>query len=285
MIGGLAIQRRLDAAARLTWRRIHLEAPTGFRLREDTFTDTNLLSLTACSAVKIVRVNQVHEARLGADFQWWLHLPAGGYIPMWFQAKRIGVRAPRRGLQQTVGRSSQRQIDTLISQAHRKRALPYYCFYWAWPYSTIPKSKEIRVLASHARVCPKPDQTYGCSVVPAIQVRALLDTVGPGSLQWNDLAALSVPWSCLWSHIPLGGSSADVAARLARAALGSAADPSQGIAKNESANDYLHESLPAGLAAAFEMSSLGHSGEPFKIQTVEGLPSRQVLMELAALGR
>jgi hypothetical protein len=198
----------MNAHAARTWRLLVAGDSRGIRLREDTITETNLLSLDLNHPyLHVHRFNQSEEKASGGDWQWYIGSDRAGWFGLRIQAKRMDDRSYKM-LDHPGELEDEYQFDTLIRSADDDRrrtglkTFPYYVFFNGWsdgwpsgaPWNICPN----RVGAgncSHADVLD-----FGCAASPARAVRAIYLALGRHRKRVEPHLALSMPWSWLFGQ-------------------------------------------------------------------------------------
>jgi hypothetical protein len=155
---------------------------------EETITDTVLLDLATPnpSEIKIFPFNKRREGETGADWEWCFYdRSTSMFQPMLVQAKLLDDKDVEYShIDRAIGSTGVRQIDRLISTAHRRRIPAIYAFYnHLNDPSRIP-----------AQVCGSFDcaECWGCSVALAHAVKAALP-----AKDFDTLKSHCKPWVCL----------------------------------------------------------------------------------------
>lgn len=168
----------MDDLSRTTWDTLTEAAALGVPHNEVTTTETNLLQLArfarrpapGCS-LRVRPINQNEETLIGADFEFWLTLPDGGYRGFSIQAKRA-TQSSRPAYKHVDHRTQagEKQYDVLLAHAAEYETIPLHVFY-------------------NGQFCAGagfPDlpavQMYGCAVVHTAVVKGLGDDRGPRPL-------------------------------------------------------------------------------------------------------
>ncbi len=175
-----------------TWRLILKGRNVNFQLKEETFTDLNMLELKVQHRgqikTKIFTKNQ--EGRIGADWEWWFKGLNGNYIGFRVQAKIINIQTDQFE-HLHYQKNNDYQCEKLITNALNANVplIPLYCLFIQtdnttlinvnnWPCGTTPFLKEL----------------YGCSLISAFSIRQLR---ARNLKHLNDLKANIKPWHCL----------------------------------------------------------------------------------------
>lgn len=175
-----------------TWHNIASAWQVGLLHSEETITETNLFYLQRRHPwnIRIRAFHRRREARTGADWEWWIG-GRGSWFGMRVQAKKMSYPRPEFRSLQTYGprRSSNRQIDILIREAHRDRLNAAYVFYVSSP---LGRSQWLQTLRRPCPFAPFP----GCLIADACAVKAT------NSCRLKELARISLPWNCLVCPCP-----------------------------------------------------------------------------------
>lgn len=186
----------LDLAKR-TWNDLGYAAQAGHSLAEESITDYLLLDLKrrAPTRVSVRKFSRREEGRTtGADWEWWFVQGSRGF-GMRVQAKRLNTVSQRYDtLDHVVRRTRQRQVNLLIrdAQAASPPLYPLYFFYNHVPAMSLGPPT---FLTLHP-ACSLLPQAMGCSIADAYRIRSLLSSKIKRT-DFNTVAALSLPWSCL----------------------------------------------------------------------------------------
>jgi hypothetical protein len=158
-------------------------------LGEDSITDYRLLQLKRMcpDEINVIKFNkQKQEPRTGADWEWWFG-SGNEWFSMRVQAKRINIdKLEYEHLDYTIGKSSDLQVDRLISDAKSRDLYPMYCFYnyWPsryssrWPCGTFAQKTEL----------------WGASISDAVKIQ---DKVKSKAKRLQDIEPISFPLMCL----------------------------------------------------------------------------------------
>lgn len=146
-----------------TWTIISDAKSVGFQLKEDTFTDLNLLhlKLNHSSEIAIKTFSTRREGTNGSDWEWWFQGASGHWIGFRVQAKIIntGTSEYKKLHYQSPG-TGVYQCDKLIRRALSapEPMVPIYCLY-----------------TFHEDLSLSPDNLFGCSIISAFAVKNLRD--------------------------------------------------------------------------------------------------------------
>lgn len=149
-----------------TWDKIEASRTVNFQLKEETFTDINMLEL------KIKHPNQVishvftkkEEGINGADWEWWLKGFSGKWIGFRVQAKILNIYSNKfEELNYKTRNNKRYQCDKLIENAANSKVptIPLYCF-----YLQIENCQH-----GNPNLCIS--AKYGCSLALALNVQSL----------------------------------------------------------------------------------------------------------------
>lgn len=174
-----------------TWDEIGASRQVNHQLREDTFTDLNMLALKLRhhDQVKTRVYNNREEGRNGADWEWWFAGLNGLWIGFRVQAKIINNFSHEFEHLHYQNRNNVYQCDRLIQSALANPIprIPLYCLYLQtnngaylnnWPCPTYPQIKDL----------------FGCSLVSAFTIRQLR---AGNHNHLTDLQNHIRPWHCL----------------------------------------------------------------------------------------
>lgn len=175
-----------------TWDKIQESRIVNFQLKEETFTDINMLDLKLkhSGQIKTKVFTKREEGKNGADWEWWFQGRSGNWIGFRVQAKIINLLSNEfEHLHYQNPRTHIYQCDKLIQNAlsHSTPKIPLYCFFIQtenqdylnkWTCGTFPKDKKL----------------YGCSLTSAFEVLKLRPT---DSKHIIDLENSLKPWHCL----------------------------------------------------------------------------------------
>ena len=175
-----------------TWDHIHRSRQINFQLKEETFTDLNMLEIKIrhSSGVKTQVFTKPQEGINGADWEWWFRGLTGTWIGFRVQAKVINLHTNEfKHLHYQSQTTQIYQCDKLIQNALTRNSpkIPLYCFYINtdnnnylnnWSCHTVAQIKDY----------------YGCSLTSAFKVRQLRAS---NSKHLTDLQSHLKPWHCL----------------------------------------------------------------------------------------
>lgn len=164
-----------------TWEKLDISKSLGFQLKEETFTDLNLLGLKRKHPTEIhTRVFNKHEEGInGADWEWWL-TDGTDWYGFRVQAKIINIKTDRFEHLHYQGKASIPQCKKLIEQASPKGGLPRFPLYCLYLSTEVLDSK---ILKSNL-------EFYGCSLISAFDVLNLR----PDTDHIKSLQRFIVPW-------------------------------------------------------------------------------------------
>jgi hypothetical protein len=193
---------QMDELARSTWRRLEESQAQRMPLGENTLTDINLLDLKTLVSkaglpLRIVPITQNAEARIGADFEFWLRLETGEYFGYSIQAKKVvkGLKHLTYPQLKEPGFPPDRfQYDTLLDHAVSYGTIAVHVFYNGWQLTRAALHQE------------KPDPgVYGCAAVCTIDMKRLREAGGKRNCnKATRFAEVSMPWSDLFRVPPTG---------------------------------------------------------------------------------
>jgi hypothetical protein len=203
-----------------TWHRIQEGRALRYPLGEETLTDLLLRDLLRLHLpdITIKAFTKKAEGKNGADWEWWFQGYTGNWLGLRVQAKVIAHDADEfkhLHYYKNKGTPPQRkyQCDKLITNAaasHKWPCVPVYCLYSYWTAThTVPMG--------YCCWGPRPSaSSFGCSVVPATDVRALraADSTGRDLRSTlSDTLQYSLPLACLVC-CPFGPGTESVAERM-----------------------------------------------------------------------
>ncbi|WP_282780692.1 DUF6615 family protein [Nocardia sp. CC201C] len=121
----------MDYLAVDTWRRLEHGQPRGLAPSEESITDYLLFELNQqFPQVLVHKPSKREEARVGADWEWWIGADTR-WLCLRVQAKKFFGRNYRH-LGHRIGNTGIRQIDLLIAGCDQRGYLPYHVFYNGW---------------------------------------------------------------------------------------------------------------------------------------------------------
>ncbi|MEO3402828.1 DUF6615 family protein [Mucilaginibacter sp. CAU 1740] len=168
-----------------TFRLISHSRAVAYQLKEESFTDFNLIRLKIMhpDEVKIKAFTRIEEGVTGADWEWWLGDQYNRWIGFRVQAKIIAAEADEFKHLHYKGKASIPQCEKLILQAAANPTypcIPLYCLYLTRsPGAGLPGSDV---------------PLYGCSLLSAFKVRGHRAAGETRlSILWPDLK----PWHTL----------------------------------------------------------------------------------------
>lgn len=155
--------------AQKTWAIINDSRNVQFQLKEETFTDLNMLALKKHHpnevSIKVFTKNM--EGEVGADWEWWFHLNRTNWIGYRVQAKIINIHSNEFEHLHYKSKGTY-QCDKLIANALKatQKTIPLYCFYLHSETPFTPGRKNC--------ICYKHiSELYGCSLTSAFSVKTL----------------------------------------------------------------------------------------------------------------
>lgn len=175
-----------------TWNSIDKSRQVSFQLKEETFTDINMLAIKTrhSGQVRTKVFTKRQEGNNGADWEWWFRGLTGNWIGFRVQAKIINLQSDQfEHLHYQNPGTHIYQCDKLIQKALTRQhpKIPLFCFFIQtdnaahlnnWTCQTVPYAKDF----------------YGCSLTSAFTVKQLRATNGK---HITDLQANIKPWHCL----------------------------------------------------------------------------------------
>jgi hypothetical protein len=203
-----------------TWHRIQEGRALRYPLGEETLTDLLLRDLLRLHLpdITIEAFTKKAEGKNGADWEWWFQGFTGNWLGLRVQAKVIAHDADEfkhLHYYKQKGTPPQRnyQCDKLINKAAANPqwpCVPVYCLYSYWTAAyTVPTGYCCWGLRPGA-------SSFGCSIVPATDVRALraADSTGRDFRSLvTDTLDYSLPLACLVC-CPFGPGTESVAERM-----------------------------------------------------------------------
>lgn len=172
-----------------TWDKIKESRDVGFQLKEETFTDINMLSIKKKHQSEVItKVFTKHEEGLnGADWEWWFRY-ANQWIGFRVQAKILNIHTDEFEHLHYQSPPNNFQCDKLIKTALTNTPrIPLYCLYLQtndqnrlchWPYYPFQD------------IC----EMWGCSLISAFDVRKLRSNQ---QKSLHDIEKFLIPWHCL----------------------------------------------------------------------------------------
>jgi len=174
--------------AHATWNKIDDSKRVDYQLKEETFTDINLLELKLQHPAEIItyEFNKRQEGQNGADWEWWF-TDGTKWVGFRVQAKIINIYSDEFEHLHYQNGTSAPQSEKLILQAEDKGVMPrtpVYCL-----FMSTEKLDETTITA--------PLKTFGCSLMSAYRVRGLRT----GKIRHvSKLQPYLVPWHELVCH-------------------------------------------------------------------------------------
>lgn len=175
-----------------TWKTIAESRRANFQLKEETFTDINMLELKLrhSGQVKTTVFSKPAEGKNGADWEWWFNFNNNQWIGFRVQAKILNIGSEEfEHLHYQTPATGIYQCDKLIQNALTKRhpKIPLYCFYLQtdnparlanWSCGSFASTKEL----------------WGCSLLSAFEVKRLRAS---NHKHLCHVENLMKPWHCL----------------------------------------------------------------------------------------
>jgi hypothetical protein len=175
-----------------TWDKILDSRQASFQLKEETFTDLNVLALKTRHSLEVQTkvFTKRKEAITGADWEWWFRGVTNRWIGFRIQAKTLNiVTGDFDHLHYQTPSTKTYQCDKLITNAlsGRTPSIPLYCFYIQtndsallsrWRCGSMPYMKDL----------------YGCSLTSAFTVKKLRTK---SVRHITDIQDYLKPWHCL----------------------------------------------------------------------------------------
>lgn len=175
-----------------TWDKIAESRQANFQLKEETFTDINMLELKLRHPrqVKTTVFSKPAEGKNGADWEWWFNINGGHWIGFRVQAKILNINSEEfEHLHYQNQRTGIYQCDKLIQNAltrtHPK--IPLYCFY-------LQTDNPVRLNNWNCGSSTSTRDLWGCSLMSAFEVKRLRAT---NRIHLSDVENLMKPWHCL----------------------------------------------------------------------------------------
>lgn len=175
-----------------TWDKIAVSRLANFQLKEETFTDINMLELKLrhSTQVRTKVFSKPEEGKNGADWEWWFHLNGGNWIGFRVQAKILNINSEEfEHLHYQTPSTGDYQCDKLIKNAltitHPK--IPLYCFY-------LQTDKPDRLTNWTCLSFTSTRDLWGCSLISAFTVKHLRIA---NQRHLRDVENQMKPWHCL----------------------------------------------------------------------------------------
>lgn len=175
-----------------TWDEMQKSRKVNFQLKEETFTDINMLELKIrhSNQVKTKVFTKRQEGINGADWEWWFKGLSNNWIGFRVQAKILNIQTNEfEHLHYKTPRTGIFQSDKLIKNALSRKTpiIPLYCFFLQTNDNQFLNKWNCRTFAQLKNF-------YGCSLTSAFTVQNLRSTK---SKHLRDLESYIEPWHCL----------------------------------------------------------------------------------------
>jgi len=186
-----------------TWDKIAQSRNFNFQLKEETFTDLNMLDIKASHPLRVrTKVFTKHEeGSNGADWEWWFRDAKNQWIGFRVQAKILNITSDEfEHLHYQSFKTKVFQCDKLIQKAliGPTPTIPLYCFY-------IQSDNQALLTKWHCQTFPDTRHLWGCSLTSAFNVRSLRVNA---TCHLSNLEPYLKPWHCLVCCKGYGGDSA-----------------------------------------------------------------------------
>ncbi|MFG1771729.1 DUF6615 family protein [Nocardia salmonicida] len=210
----------MDYLAVDTWRRLEHGQPRGLAPSEESITDHVLFELNQqFPQILVHKPSKQEEARLGADWEWWIGSDTR-WLCLRVQAKKFFGHHYRYLGHRPRG-ADDRQIDLLIEGCKQRGHLPYHVFYNGWGSDHFG-GKDLAALHTNRRYFPhtpwqpmvmrnpthpegyeevalgeKNPRWWGCSALPSRIVVGLMRNSPPHYVP--RYLEHAMPWSMIFS--------------------------------------------------------------------------------------
>jgi hypothetical protein len=175
-----------------TWDTIAESRRANFQLKEETFTDINMLDLKLrhSGQVRTTVFSKPAEGKNGADWEWWFNLNNNQWIGFRVQAKILNINSEEfEHLHYQTPATGIYQCDKLIQNAltrtHPK--IPLYCFY-------LQTDNAARLTNWSCGSFTPTRDLWGCSLLSAFEVKRLR---AANHKHLSHVENLMKPWHCL----------------------------------------------------------------------------------------
>jgi hypothetical protein len=177
--------------ARWIWTSLRTARSHKSKIGEESITDFLILQLKKESkgTYYIDTFTRPKEKISGADWELWLTGPSGKWLGLRVQAKIISIDGKRYSQLHYKRKDGTHQIDQLIADARKHRALPLYCLYSYW------KSSDVGKIPWPCGTFKKNSRLFGASWMSVDAVQAL-KTLREDSLK--KVAKSLHPFHCLF---------------------------------------------------------------------------------------
>jgi len=155
--------------AKWVWGKLRESRTYSSRIGEESITDFLILEFKKHEGPDffVQSFTRPQEKLTGADWEWWLSGPSGRWIGIRVQAKSIsltGIEYPQLHYKRKDGTF---QIDQLVADAAKHKAIPCYCLYSNWDTKRFPTK------AWTCGTYPKNTRLLGAALVATSAIRAL----------------------------------------------------------------------------------------------------------------
>lgn len=183
-----------------TWDKIAESRQVNFPLKEETFTDINMLDLKLhhSGQVRTTVFSKPVEGKNGADWEWWFNLNNNQWIGFRVQAKILNINSeefehlhyqnPATGIYQCDN-----LIENALTRTHPK--IPLYCFY-------LQTDNTARLTNWSCGSFAPTRNLWGCSLLSAFEVKRLR---AANHKHLSHIENLMKPWHCLVCCSGYGG--------------------------------------------------------------------------------
>lgn len=175
-----------------TWDKIAESRQVNFQLKEETFTDINMLDLKLrhSNEVKTTVFSKPTEGKNGADWEWWFNINNSHWVGFRVQAKILNITTEEfEHLHYQTPATGIYQCDKLIKNAltGANPKIPLYCLY-------IQTDNNQRLTNWTCGSFSPTRNLWGCSLLSAFDVKRLRAT---NQKHLSDIEDLMKPWHCL----------------------------------------------------------------------------------------
>jgi uncharacterized protein DUF6615 len=170
------------------WNKLKTAYHGGISRKEETITEDLLLDILDAHPSEVItwQFNSAEEAKVGADWEWWL-TNGNEWLGLLIQAKKLDPKACKyKHIKHIVASTGKAQIDLLLDMAFAKGVEPLYLFY---NYTTAPTGN---LQWNCKRTLQQP--LLGCTMAHATAVKFML---GQGGAGLPKMSKISLPFRCL----------------------------------------------------------------------------------------
>jgi len=155
--------------AKWIWASLRTARSHESKIGEESITDFLVLQLKKESKGNyyVASFTRPKEKVTGADWELWFTGPSGKWLGLRVQAKVISIDGKRYSQLHYKSRDGTYQIDQLVTDASKHRALPLYCLYSYW------KSSDVGKIVWPCGTFKKNSRLFGASWMSVANVRAL----------------------------------------------------------------------------------------------------------------